>query len=210
MEPQVALYEEVRLTRDARDREKYDNLAELYAVINTLQCLEKAYIKDYINSKEYTAACTRLIVQYKAAFKQIQGTEFPTIETFMHKYKMDCPAALERIKEGRPITMKDDKMNVSKSIAEYVSLSITLMDKLRLNMHAVDEVYPELKELFEIMSRLSILPSDFEGKDKMKAWIDKLDQMKASDVLSETDSRQLVFDVESSYNAFNGLLHSNV
>ncbi|CAH8497039.1 unnamed protein product [Dicrocoelium dendriticum] len=158
----------------------------------------------------YTAACSRLLVQYKAAFKQIQGQEFPNVESFMRKYKMDCPAALERIKEGRPITIKDDKMNVSKAIADYVSLSITLMDKLRLNIQAVDEIYPDMKEFYDVMCRLSILPPDFEGKDKMKAWIDKLDQMKASDVLSETDSRQLVFDVESSYNAFNGLLHSQL
>ncbi|KAA0193467.1 Vacuolar protein sorting-associated protein, partial [Fasciolopsis buskii] len=169
------LYEEVRLKRDARDREKYDNLAELYAVINTIQCLQKAYIKDHINSKEYTAACSKLLVQYKAAFRQIQGSEFPTVESFMCKYK----------------------------------LSITLMDKLRMDMHAVDQIYPDLKELYEIMSRLSILPSDFEGKDKVKCWIDKLDGMTASDVLSESESRQLVFDIESSYNAFDRVLHTN-
>ena len=33
---------------------RYDNMAELYAVINTLQSLEKAYIKDHISdSREY-------------------------------------------------------------------------------------------------------------------------------------------------------------
>lgn len=31
---------------------RYDNMADLYAVINTLQCLEKAYIKDCITAKE--------------------------------------------------------------------------------------------------------------------------------------------------------------
>lgn len=36
---------------------------------------------------------------------------------------MDCPAALERIKEGRPITIKDDKQNINKSIADTVSVS---------------------------------------------------------------------------------------
>ncbi|TPP66449.1 vacuolar protein sorting-associated protein 28 [Fasciola gigantica] len=127
----------------------------------------------------------------------------------MCKYKMDCPAALERIKEGRPITIKDDKMNISKSIADFVSLSITVMDKLRMDMHAVDQIYPDLKELYEIMSRLSILPSDFEGRDKVKCWIDKLDGMTASDVLSESESRQLVFDIESSYNAFDRVLHTS-
>ena len=28
-----------------------DNLAELFAVINTLQCLEKAYIRDSVKNK---------------------------------------------------------------------------------------------------------------------------------------------------------------
>ena len=31
---------------------RYDNMAELFAVINTLQCLEKAYIKDAVEPKE--------------------------------------------------------------------------------------------------------------------------------------------------------------
>lgn len=44
--------------------------------------------------------------QYKAAFKQVQSDEFPTIESFLRRYRLDCPAALERIKEDRPITIK--------------------------------------------------------------------------------------------------------
>ena len=31
---------------------RYDNMADLYALINTLQSLEKAYIKDAILAKE--------------------------------------------------------------------------------------------------------------------------------------------------------------
>lgn len=31
---------------------RYDNMADLFAVINTLQCLEKAYIKDAVTPKE--------------------------------------------------------------------------------------------------------------------------------------------------------------
>ena len=45
------LMEEVRLYRNPREREKIDNLAELFAVINTLQCLEKAYIRDSVKNK---------------------------------------------------------------------------------------------------------------------------------------------------------------
>ena len=88
-------------------------MADLYAVINTIQCLEKAYIKDAITPKEYTGACSKLLVQYKAAFKMVQSEEFPTVESFVKKYRLDCPAALERIREDRPITIKDDKGGVN-------------------------------------------------------------------------------------------------
>jgi len=88
------LMEEMKLYRNPREREKIDNLAELFAVINTLQCLEKAYIKDSVQAKEYTGNCSKLLVQFKAAFKQVQGEEYPTVETFMSRYRLDAPAAL--------------------------------------------------------------------------------------------------------------------
>nr|CAD7408706.1 unnamed protein product [Timema cristinae] len=188
---------------------RYDNMADLYAVVNTLQNLEKAYIRDCVTPKEYTAACSRLLVQYKAAFKQVQGDEFPNITAFVKKYRLDCPAALERIKEDRPITIKDDKGNTSKCIADIVSLFITIMDKLRLDMKAMDELHPDLRDLMDTMNRLSILPSDFEGKQKVSEWLNTLSEMQASDQLSDVQVRQLIFDLESSYNAFNKLLHSS-
>ena len=55
----------------------------------------------------------------------------------MAKYRLDAPAALERIKEDRPITIKDDKGNTSKLIAEIVALFITAMDKLKLDIRYV-------------------------------------------------------------------------
>lgn len=64
-------------------------MADLYAVVNTLQQLEKAYIRDCVTPQEYTAACSKLLVQYKAAFKQIQGNDYPTIDSFVKKYRVD-------------------------------------------------------------------------------------------------------------------------
>lgn len=84
--------------RNAREREKYDNMADLFAVINTLQNLEKAYIRDCVTAKEYTAACSKLLVQYKAAFKQVQNDEFPTVESFVAKYKVRQDAAFRELR----------------------------------------------------------------------------------------------------------------
>lgn len=203
------LIEEVKLFRNAREREKYDNMADLFALVNTLQHLEKAFLRDCVTPKEYTAACSKLLVQYKAAFKQVHGDEFPNIEAFVKKYRLDCPAALERIKEDRPITIKDDKGNTSKCIADIVSLFITIMDKLRLEIKAMDELQPDLRDLMDTMNRLSSLPSSFEGKQKVSSWLDTLSNMQASDELSDTQVRQLIFDLESSYNAFNRFLHES-
>ncbi|XP_014484476.1 PREDICTED: uncharacterized protein LOC106749490 [Dinoponera quadriceps] len=203
------LYEEVKLYKNAREREKHDNQADLYAVVNTLQHLEKAYIRDCVTPKEYTAACSKLLVQYRAAFKQVQSDQFPTIDSFTRAFRLDCPAALERIKEDRPITIKDDKGNTSKCIADIVSLFITLMDKLRLEIRAMDQLHPDLRDLMDTMNRLSILPSDFDGKEKISEWLQTLDNMSASDELSDTQVRQLIFDLETSYNAFNKILHNS-
>ncbi|XP_071965068.1 vacuolar protein sorting-associated protein 28 homolog [Antedon mediterranea] len=196
------LYEEVKLYRNSREREKHDNSAELFAVINTMQYLEKAYIKDAVSPKEYTAACSKLLVQYKAAFKQVQSDEFKNVEEFMKKYKMDCPAALERIREDRPITIRDDKENTSECIAHIVSLFITVMDKLRLDMKAVDEIEPELRELNDTMNRMSSLPDGYDGKEKVANWLKTMNSMRASDELDSEQIRQILYDLESAYNMF--------
>uniref|UniRef100_A0A8C5SAC2 Vacuolar protein sorting-associated protein 28 homolog n=3 Tax=Colubroidea TaxID=34989 RepID=A0A8C5SAC2_LATLA len=202
------LYEEVKLYKNAREREKYDNMAELFAVVKTMQALEKAYIKDCVNPNEYTAACSRLLVQYKAAFKQVQGLEINSIDDFCRRFRLDCPLAMERIKEDRPITIKDDKGNLNRCIADIVSLFITVMDKLRLEIRAMDEIQPDLRELMETMNRMSHLPPDFEGRQKVSQWLQTLSGMSASDELDDSQVRQMLFDLESAYNAFNRFLHS--
>ena len=201
------LMEEVKLARNPREREKFDNLAELFAVLTTLQCLEKAYIKDCVPAKEYTSHCSKLLVQYKAAFRQVQGDEFPDVETFCRKYRLDCPAALERIREDRPITIKDDKGNTSKLIADTVALFITIMDRLRMEIRSMDDLYSDFKDLSDSLSSLSILPPDFEGRIKVDKWLKTLSEMEVSDELNETQARQMLFDLDSSYAALNKLLH---
>ncbi|KAG8515418.1 Vacuolar protein sorting-associated protein 28 [Galemys pyrenaicus] len=202
------LYEEVKLYKNAREREKYDNMAELFAVVKTMQALEKAYIKDCVTPNEYTAACSRLLVQYKAAFRQVQGSEISSIDDFCRKFRLDCPLAMERIKEDRPITIKDDKGNLNRCIADVVSLFITVMDKLRLEIRAMDEIQPDLRELMETMHRMSHLPPDFEGRQTVSQWLQTLSGMSAADELDDSQVRQMLFDLESAYNAFNRFLHA--
>jgi ESCRT-I complex subunit VPS28 len=45
--------EPVKLFENRKDREKYDNMAELYSIIYTTERLEKAFIKDAVATQEY-------------------------------------------------------------------------------------------------------------------------------------------------------------
>jgi ESCRT-I complex subunit VPS28 len=59
------------------------------------------------------------------------------------------------------------------------------------------------------MNRLSLISADFEGKTKVNNWLSVFENMSAYDQLDEDQTRQMIFDLETSYNAFNKLLHTS-
>lgn len=95
----------------------------------------------------------------------------------MAKYRLDAPAAVEKIKEDRPITIKDDKGNTSKLIAEIVALFITTMDKLKLDIRSMDDLHADLKDLGDNLGRLSLLPPGWGGRSKIVGWLKVLATM---------------------------------
>ncbi|KAI3984934.1 hypothetical protein MKX01_004702 [Papaver californicum] len=199
---------EVKLWNDKRYREMYENFADLYAIIKSTEKLEKAYVRDLISSAEYEPECLKLIAQFKTLTSTLKVT-VPSVYRFMDTYKMDCPAALNRlVTSGVPATVEHNQASAganntsAEAVVECVQYSITAMDILKLNMYVVDQVHPVLADLLASLKELSILPPDFEGRVKMKEWIGRLSKMGAADELTEQQSRQLHFDLESSYNLF--------
>ncbi|TYG48548.1 hypothetical protein ES288_D10G024300v1 [Gossypium darwinii] len=205
---------EVKLWNDKREREMYENFAELYAIIKATEKLEKAYVRDIISSSEYETECQKLIAHFKTLAFTLKDT-VPSIESFADTYKMDCPAAINQlVTSGVPATVEHraaaatSATNSAAIVAECVQNFITAMDSLKLNMVAVDQVHPLLSDLSASLNKLGILPPDFEGKMKMKEWISRLSKMGAADELTEQQARQLHFDLESSYNSFMAALPS--
>lgn len=90
----------------------------------------------------------------------------------------------------------------ARAVAETVQHFITAMDSLKLNLVAVDQICPILSDLISSMSKIETLPPEFPPKDKAKSWYQRLYQQAASYELSEDEVRQLLFDLESSYNEF--------
>ncbi|CAN1284376.1 Vacuolar protein sorting-associated protein 28 homolog 2 [Linum perenne] len=186
----------------------YENFAELYAIIKATEKLEKAYVRDIVSSSEYETECQKLIAHFKTLSSTLKDT-IPSIERFADTYKMDCPAAINRlVTSGVPATV-EHRATVAATVAECVQNFITAMDSLKLNMVAVDQVHPLLSDLSGSLNKLGILPPDFEGKVKMREWLSRLAKMGASDELTEQQSRQLHFDLESSYNSFMAALPSS-
>jgi ESCRT-I complex subunit VPS28 len=102
---------------------------------------------------------------------------------------------------------KDDRSHTV-IVAETVQAFITTMDALRLGQRAVDEIQPLVSDVMRFLVKVPNLPGDFEGVVKMRLWLQKLHDMRAHDEIEEQESRQLLFEVESSYTAFHNFLKS--
>ncbi|PAV59949.1 hypothetical protein WR25_18033 [Diploscapter pachys] len=193
------LMREVRLYENSSEREQMENMSELFAVLNALECLEKMFSRDHVTAEVYKTECFKLLDQYKVAMRLVHGTN---VEEFAQKYRLHCPAALERIREGRPITVKDDRGNLLKNVAYIVEVFITCSDQLKLNVRAVDELYPNLNELYNAINSTSRLPDDQNITGKVKKWHDRLSQMAASEEITDDDARQMIMDLDQAYHAF--------
>ncbi|KAF6253065.1 vacuolar protein sorting-associated [Scenedesmus sp. NREL 46B-D3] len=133
----------------------------------------------------------------------------PSIEGFMQQYHMQCPMAYTRLVQvGLPATIEHRKRpgegggGGARAVAESVQHFITAMDSLKLNLVAVDQICPILSDLMGSISKIESLPPDFGPKGKVKAWYSRLYAQPAAYELGEDEVRQLLFDLESSYNEF--------
>ncbi|CAE7743829.1 vps28 [Symbiodinium microadriaticum] len=202
---------EVKLFEGSNERRRHEELADLYAIIKVTDSLEAAYSRDAISTSEYSESCTRLLSQFKGTESAlITGGMITSAEIFMREYNIDCPRAYDRlIRAGVPATvmhMSHDDRADSVIVAETVQAFITAMDALKLEQRAVDEVQPLLAELMSALTRVAGLPADFEGLVKMRLWLQKLNQMRAVEELSDEEARQLIFDLEGAYSAFHRYL----
>ena len=127
----------------------------------------------------------------------------------MGTYSMQCPMAARRlIHSGMPATLEhgrprsDTGGSSAVAVAETVQHFITAMDAVKLNMAAVDQLYPCISDIMQSMLKVQNLPPDQPGRQKVKGWMSKLHSMPASYELNEAEVRQLLFDLESAYNEF--------
>mmetsp|Transcript_18409 Transcript_18409/g.32934 ORF Transcript_18409/g.32934 Transcript_18409/m.32934 type:complete len:230 (-) Transcript_18409:112-801(-) len=211
--PEIELYE------SSKERKDYENKGDLYTIITATEHLERAYAQDAIPHNEYAIECNKLLSQFKIAEKAALGgggvnkNNSTTTETFMRIYQMDCPRATHRLLVmGVPEPVKNADgpggANVAANVAETVQHFITTMDAIKLGQMAVDDLQPLLSDLMNALIQLPDTPNDFGPNHKVQKWLEKLNAMRAVDVLDEDDGRQFYHDLDSAYTEFTRYLRA--
>uniref|UniRef100_A0A7S3GKT3 Vacuolar protein sorting-associated protein 28 homolog n=3 Tax=Palpitomonas bilix TaxID=652834 RepID=A0A7S3GKT3_9EUKA len=195
---------EMKLGETREERERYDDMAEMFALFKAVEYLEKAYLRDVIATDVYAPECTKLLNKFKIMAKNMEKTVGNPF-AFAEQYRAASSAAIERLKAGVPANVDSESGTVAVA-AEATHHFITAMDSLKMDMRAVDEIRPSIGDIVGSLNRMSTLPSDFAGREKMRNWLQILDRMAASDSLDDSQIRQLSYDIESAYSSFHEFL----
>lgn len=207
---ELAMGRDEPVSFDTRERKGVENLANLFAVIRTVEALERAFANGSVETAEYEKNCQQLIAQFKVVRSALKGQ---SVEEFIAEHQMDVPLAQERLlKTGVAATQLYDTGSRTKGhslqVFEVSTHFMTLMDALKLNMRAVDEIVPTLRDLVGSLSKMPQGPDGVANVDKVTQWLVTLNGMKASDEISEDQARQFMMDVEAAYHSFEKFLRS--
>ena len=88
-------------------------------------------------------------------------------------------------------------------VFDITSKIISAIDCLAMNYTSVDQIAPYIRDILVALETYPNLPSNFQGIVIIKKWIDMFHSKQASDELSESELRQLKFDIENVMNQFN-------
>jgi ESCRT-I complex subunit VPS28 len=126
---------------------------------------------------------------------------------------MEVPRATERIRIGLPSTVTAPSINTTTTnnngsngtlILEATQDFITFLDALKLGLLAKDQLHPLLSDVIQSVNKVT--DRDFDGRGKIVQWLIALNQMKATEELSEDQARELELDMNSAYQGFKATL----
>ncbi|KAI0126339.1 ESCRT-1 complex, Vps28 subunit [Xylariales sp. AK1849] len=213
----IDLDEEVKLAESRAERDLHDSLAEIFSIIVTLDELEKAFLKDAVPEADYTEICERSLKQYKSILAdETVAKAFVGLEDFKAEWDLEVPRATERIKVGMPSTTVNastgsapapstSSSNLSGAlILEATQDFITFLDAVRLEMLAKDQLHPLLTDVIQSVNKVT--DREFENRGKIIQWLITLNQMRATEELSQQQARELELDINSAYLGFKNIL----
>ena len=183
-----------------------EKCADLYSIIRATELVEELYYENMTESYEYTVQCKKLILQFDITLSDlIEKKAVSSMEEFFDRYKIDCPAAKNRLLKKLPATEETESRSFELA-AKTAQLFVTVMDVVKLNTFEVDQLSPYIRDLVNALKVNKTIPSSFAGTSRLEVWDQKLKGMKAADSITEADGRQLYHDLETSNDEFMNLL----
>lgn len=200
------------------DQETLMTMADLFAIIKSLEHVERAWRSNAISDADYERVCTRLITQFRAT-RQLVADEVPSVISFVEEFRIAARAAVNRLQVGVPATVEHANGNESSGGDEsrrnnFTAAAIrateeflTVQDALELGERSVDRLLPFLRDLLLYLSKIAKVFDARDGeavqqRDKVIHWVRQLDGMRASAQITEEDKRQLAHDLQGLYDAF--------
>ncbi len=183
-----------------------EKFADLYSIIRAMELVEELYYENMTESYEYTVQCKKLILQFDITLSDlIEKKALNSMEEFFDRYKIDCPAAKNRLLKKLPATEETESRSFELA-AKTAQLFVTVMDVVKLNTFEVDQLSPYIRDLVNALKVNKTIPHTFAGITRLEVWDQKLKGMKAADSITEADGRQLYHDLETSNDEFMNLL----
>lgn len=85
-------------------------------------------------------------------------------------------------------------------ILEATQEFITFLDAVKLGLLSKDQLHPLLSDVIQSVNKVT--DKDFDNRGKIVQWLITLNQMKATEELSEGQARELEMDIQQAYGGF--------
>lgn len=85
-------------------------------------------------------------------------------------------------------------------ILEATQEFITFLDAVKLGLLSKDQLHPLLSDVIQSVNKVT--DKDFDNRGKIVQWLITLNQMKATEELSEQQARELELDIQQAYQGF--------
>ncbi len=130
--------------------------------------------------------------------------------------QMECPRGTERLRIGLPATVEQASQGgpsggttvaaaAGSAISDATENFITFFNALQMNLHAKDTLHPLLSEIITSVNKVTD-GRDFKDRAKIVQWLITLNQMRATEEISDDQARELDFDIDLAYKGFKATL----
>lgn len=185
--------------------------AELYSILMTMEHLEQGFVKGVISNEDYEKHCKQIVTQFKTLQKAL-AKQVPDIKVFMSENDMRCDLAEERLLgTGVAATALLGTGGGKELVAVQTATEnfITFQNALQLNYTSVAELMPILHELQTSIVAIPHLPPSVQGLERITTWLVTLNNMHASESISEQQLQQLTLDADIAYTSFKKYVQSH-